>query len=184
MCFWLCWVFVATGFSLFAESRIDSSEAHGLPIDVAFLAAERGCAGFSSCGPGLSGCGLGPQNRLKSWGTQALLPCSMWGLPGSGSALCLLHWKANSLPLNQQESLKFVLVSFLGQPSWILFYCFFSHTMQLVASYFLTRDWTQVTRPKAWSRNHWASREFPSWILGCLLSCLRNICIYVFSIFF
>ena len=39
-------------FSVCGEQNRLSSEAHGLPIDVAFLVAERGCAGFSSCGSG------------------------------------------------------------------------------------------------------------------------------------
>ena len=76
------------GFSLFAESRIYSLvEVHGLLIDVDFLVAEHGLWGVqASAGvaPGLSGCSWAPQNRLKSWGTWALLLCSMWDLLGSG----------------------------------------------------------------------------------------------------
>ena len=83
------------GFSLSVESRIDSLvEVHGLLINVAFLVAERGLWGVqASAGvaPGLSACSWAPQNRLKSWGTQALLLCSIGIFWDQGSNLCLLH---------------------------------------------------------------------------------------------
>ena len=76
------------GFSLSAESRIYSLvEVHGLLIDVAFLVAEcglRGVQASAGVAPGLSACSWAPQNRPKSWGTQALLLCGMWDLLGSG----------------------------------------------------------------------------------------------------
>ena len=139
MCFWLCWVFVATWAFLFAESRTDSLVRRmGFPLTWLFLLQNMGVQASATVAPGLSGCGSwAPQNRLKSWGTQALLLCSMWGLPGSGISPVSPALKGEFFtaePAGNPWSL--FLVSFLGQPSWILFYCFFSHTVQLVASYF------------------------------------------------
>lgn len=49
------------------------------------------CGGFSGCAAlalgcvGFRHCGLQAlEHRLRGWGTQASLPCSMWNIPGPG----------------------------------------------------------------------------------------------------
>ena len=78
------------GFSLVAESGGYSLAVVGrLLIVVAYPVAEHGLPGTQASvatARGLRGYGSwASEHRLNSYGAGALLPCSIWGLPGSGS---------------------------------------------------------------------------------------------------
>ena len=83
--FWLCWVFVAVkaflqlqrvGITL--QLWCTGFHGSGFPGCGAWAL---GCTGFSSCSSRALQC------RLSSCGACAQLPCSRWGLPGSGTEL-------------------------------------------------------------------------------------------------
>ena len=103
--FWLCWVFIAAGFSLVVASRGCSLLwCAGFSLWWLLLLQSTGSRqrvsvvahGLSSCSSqALDHCSIVVAHELS---------CSVAGgtLPDQGSNLCLLHWQADSLPLDHQ----------------------------------------------------------------------------------
>ena len=190
---WSCGLFsVCREQTLLSSGGAWASHWHGFSCCRAWAL---GCAGFSSCGFWAQWLwfldSTEQAQELGHTGSVALQHVgSSWIRDRTGVSCIerrsLYHWTI-------RESPKFVSGVFFWA-TIMNFIIIFSHTVQIVASYFPHQGLNPGHHLKAWSPNHWTSREFPImnfnivktviFLLGCLLSSLRNICIYVFSIFF
>ena len=89
LCFWLCWVFVASGLSSsWASGCCPPIAARGLLIVVAPLVAEhrlQGTRASAAVACGLRSCGSRAlEHRFNSCGVWAESHCGTWDLPGPG----------------------------------------------------------------------------------------------------
>ena len=138
--FWLCWVFVsARGLSPVAASRgHSSSRCAGLSLSRPLLLRSTGsrCAG----------------SVVVAHGPRCSAACGIF--LDQGSNPCPLHWQADSQPLRHQGSPIYFLISIFG-----LFFLFFWGGGRDLSSSTTDRTWAPAV--KAWSPNHWTSREFP-----------------------
>ena len=109
VCVCVCVILFILGFSLAVERGGYSLTAvSGLLLAVAYLMEQRlqGTKSSVAATHGLSSCGSPAlEHRLQSGGTQAQLLTQACGIfLDQGSNPCLLHWQAESLPLNHQGS--------------------------------------------------------------------------------